>query len=277
MPSLTGSNHEDVNFKTVDGLTLRGWLYPVAGKSPAVIMSPGFNCTKEMLLPDVASQFQLSGINALIYDPRSIGLSDGTPRNEIDPMKQTEDYSDALTYMSGLSSVDSSKIAFWGMSFGGTVAMCATALDKRAKMCIALRGNPPFSLAPFTANGVNPVGMADGGGLEAYEFMVHVRNKEAASFVNKTTIQSYYKIAMWQPRSIFKLMQTAVMMLVPELDAISSPQDQMAVFDDLTGPKREYMVKGQGHLNVLSGDEFLGLMERQVEFINDVLEGILDD
>lgn len=257
-----------------------------------------------MLLPDVASQFQLSGINALIYDPRSIGLSDGTPRNEIDPMKQTEDYSDALTYMSALPSVDSSKIAFWGMSFGGTVAMCAAALDKRAKMCIAvcplmtfytdsrlrsvlnkcmtdrqsqLRGNPPYSLAPFTANGVNPAGMADGGGLEAYEFMVNVRDKGAASFVNKTTIQSYYKIAMWQPRSIFKLMQTPVMMLVPELDVISTPQDQMAVFDGLTGPKRAYMVKGQGHLNVLSGDEFLGLMERQADFIQDVLEGTLDD
>lgn len=41
MPSLTGSHYEDVSFKTVDGLTLRGWLYPVAGKAPAVIMSPG--------------------------------------------------------------------------------------------------------------------------------------------------------------------------------------------------------------------------------------------
>ena len=46
-----------------------------------------------MLLPEVAEEFQSLGFNALIYDPRSTGDSDGTPRNEIDPMKQTEDLS----------------------------------------------------------------------------------------------------------------------------------------------------------------------------------------
>ena len=33
--------HEGVEFKTLDGLTLRGSLYPAASKSAAVIMSPG--------------------------------------------------------------------------------------------------------------------------------------------------------------------------------------------------------------------------------------------
>lgn len=35
------SFHEEVEFKTLDGLTLRGWLYPTKGHSPAVIMTPG--------------------------------------------------------------------------------------------------------------------------------------------------------------------------------------------------------------------------------------------
>jgi alpha/beta superfamily hydrolase len=46
-----------------------------------------------MLLPMVAEKFQDSGYNALTYDPRSIGDSDGTPRNQIDPLKQAEDIS----------------------------------------------------------------------------------------------------------------------------------------------------------------------------------------
>lgn len=42
MPSFTTPiYHEDVEFKTIDGLTLRGWLYPAASKGPAVIMTPG--------------------------------------------------------------------------------------------------------------------------------------------------------------------------------------------------------------------------------------------
>jgi hypothetical protein len=35
------SSREDVEFKTVDGLTLRGWLFPADKKGPAIIMTPG--------------------------------------------------------------------------------------------------------------------------------------------------------------------------------------------------------------------------------------------
>ena len=46
-----------------------------------------------MLLPEVARAFQDMGFHALTYDPRSIGDSDGLPRNQIDPLKQAEDLS----------------------------------------------------------------------------------------------------------------------------------------------------------------------------------------
>ena len=35
------AHHEDVEFKTLDGLTLRGWLYPVSGRGPAIVITPG--------------------------------------------------------------------------------------------------------------------------------------------------------------------------------------------------------------------------------------------
>jgi hypothetical protein len=42
MPSaMIPTHHEDIEFKTIDGLTLRGWLYPAASKGSAVIMTPG--------------------------------------------------------------------------------------------------------------------------------------------------------------------------------------------------------------------------------------------
>ncbi len=44
-----------------------------------------------MLLPDIAETFQSQGFNTYIYDPRSIGDSDGTPKNLIDPLQQAED------------------------------------------------------------------------------------------------------------------------------------------------------------------------------------------
>lgn len=31
----------DAEFKTLDGLTIRGWLFPTAQRGPGMIMSPG--------------------------------------------------------------------------------------------------------------------------------------------------------------------------------------------------------------------------------------------
>jgi len=31
----------DVSFPTLDGLTLRGWLYPASKRGPGIIVSPG--------------------------------------------------------------------------------------------------------------------------------------------------------------------------------------------------------------------------------------------
>lgn len=137
-----------------------------------------------MFVPEVAEQFQLAGITALIYDPRSLGASDGLPRNEVDPMRQVEDYSDALTFLSSLPVVDSSCIGFWGMSLSASVALCAAALDKRAKFIVAIcplvsldygtakfskvlakvmkdresqiQGNAPFYLPLLSQKGENP-------------------------------------------------------------------------------------------------------------------------
>lgn len=35
------SHHQDVEFNTLDGLTLRGWLYPASARGPGVVITPG--------------------------------------------------------------------------------------------------------------------------------------------------------------------------------------------------------------------------------------------
>ncbi|GME49571.1 hypothetical protein BP5796_01703 [Neofusicoccum parvum] len=291
---------EDVSFKTLDGITICGALYPAAQRGPAVVMTPGFNCVKEMLLPEVAEAFQQAGITALIYDPRSIGLSGGIPRNEIDPVKQTEDYSDALTYLTSLPTVDPNRVGFWGMSFSGMIALSAAALDKRAKFVIVvcglvkfynpekvpkalamaikdrqsqLRGNPPFYLPPFTSKGSNPLELAAEGGIEAYNYMVNVKDRGAPNYEDRTTMQSYAKIAKWQPHSLMKFVDTPVLGMVPEFDKISPTDQQLALFDELACPKKVHVAKGKSHLNILSGEDFGLLQQVQVDFLNDVLMG----
>ena len=256
-----------------------------------------------MFVPEVASQFQSHGITALIYDPRSLGESDGLPRNQVDPMMQISDYSDALTFMRTLPIVDPESIVFWGQSFSGCIALCAASLDKRAKMCISIcpllnfqltdekrpkvlakgmqdresqaAGNPPTFAPVLTDRGENPAGMGLGADKEEFDYMVNAKSRGAPNYENRTTLQTYYKILMWQPHGIMKHMDMPVLMVVPELDMISPPEQQFALFETFPHPKKVHVAPGKGHLNVLSGEEFPQLAQMQAEFVRDTLAGRL--
>ncbi|KAL8923197.1 MAG: hypothetical protein Q9208_004760 [Pyrenodesmia sp. 3 TL-2023] len=267
-------------------------------------MTPGFNCVKEMLLPEVAGFFQSKGFHVFTYDPRSVGDSDGLPRNQIDPLKQAEDLSDILTTMTKLPNVDTSRIILWGMSFGGTVSACAAALDRRVKALVMicpilsfykpekrekafaqlmkdrqsqLRGNEAFSLPPFNQKGENPIGMAGSGGpggLEAYGFMSALLDRGAPNYRNRITLQTYHKLALWYPKEIFRMVDTTpVMMVTPELDAMSPPAEQREAFEHFRQTKRFCLAKGKGHLTVLSGEGSQEILEAQTEFIRSVIQG----
>lgn len=254
----------------------------------------------------MAEQFQLAGITALIYDPRNVGLSDGEPKNDIDPMKQVSDYSDALTYLRTLPEVEPDQIFFFGQSFSGCVALCAGALDKRARMVISISpqldydltaekfpkilaraladresqaaGNPPVYLPVVTKDGTSPAGMfRDEHSQEVIDYMAKAGKNGIFHPGNRTTLQTYYRLIMWQPCSIMKYMhQTPVMMVIPELDKLTSRERQLAVFDTFTGPKRVHVAVGKGHLDVLSGPELPSLIKIQMDFIKNVLAGYTD-
>jgi len=38
---------------------------------------------KDLLAPQIAGWFQKKGVTALVYDNRTIGLSDGEPKNDV--------------------------------------------------------------------------------------------------------------------------------------------------------------------------------------------------
>lgn len=44
-------NRRDVEFKTLDGLTLKAWFYPTASNSPCIIMSHGVRPSFHLPIP----------------------------------------------------------------------------------------------------------------------------------------------------------------------------------------------------------------------------------
>ncbi|KAK4223156.1 Alpha/Beta hydrolase protein [Podospora fimiseda] len=293
--------HRPVECKTLDGTSISGWLYTVDGPAPAIIMSHGFNCVKEMTLPDVAEAFNSLGYNVLLYDARSVGGSGGQPRNLLNPLQMAEDLSDIYTYVAGLPSVDASKIVLWGMSFGGVVSATCAAVDRRAKAVVMvcplfhyvaphkedkayaqlmkdrisqLRGNEPYELAPFNSKGDNPIGMP--GGMEAYTLMTHATKFQVPGYRDRLCLQTYQKLAMFRPKEYMDMIKAPTMMVIPELDGISPPEEQREALGRVKAPKREYFAKGKGHLNIATGSGAKELIAATAAFFKDALEGKIE-
>ena len=68
---------------------------------------------------------------------------------------------------------------------------------------------------------------------------------------------------------------TPVMMITPELDTMSPPEEQKKAFERFQQPKGFCLAKGKGHLTVLSGDGSEEILEAQAEFMKAAVEGTL--
>jgi len=131
---------KDIEFKTEDGIKLRGWHYlpeKRAGKVPIIVMAHGFSAVKEMYLDRFADAFAAAGLGALVFDNRNFGASDGEPRQEIDPWQQVSDYRDAITFAETLPETDLARIGIWGSSYSGGHVMVVGAIDRRVKCVVA--------------------------------------------------------------------------------------------------------------------------------------------
>ena len=249
-------------------------------------------------LPEIAKHFQTNNISALLYDPRSTGVSDGYPRNELDPFKQVEDLSDALSFLSSQSCVVSSNLGYWGFSFGGNVALCAASLDKRAKLVITinpltdfdfeenkqekvlqkcmkdresiLHGNVPFSLPIINDRGENVVGFGHGVNKELYAKHAMVGSRIAPNYVKKITLQTYYKLVMWQPFPLWRfLAPTKVLWICGEQDQISYSRLQKTYFRGLKTNKSIVVVEAAGHEDIFDDEHLQDVLAKQVDFIKE--------
>lgn len=100
-------------------------------------MAHGTSATFRMVAIEYARAFARAGFAALIYDHRSFGVSDGTPRWQINPWIQCRGYRDAMDFACSLSDVDAQRIALWGDSYTGGQVVVLSACDPRPKVIVA--------------------------------------------------------------------------------------------------------------------------------------------
>ena len=124
------------------GAKVRGTLIlPAAGKGshrpPVVVMGGGWCYVKEIVMPHYAEAMVAAGAAVLMFDYRSMGESEGEPRQHIDPWAQIEDYKSAISYVASRPDIDPERIGAWGISYAGGHALIVGATDPRVRCIIS--------------------------------------------------------------------------------------------------------------------------------------------
>lgn len=113
------------------------YLPDVEGPVPGLVLGHSGVMVKEALAV-FAPYFVRAGFAVLAIDYRTVGGSEGQPRGQDYPERQAEDFRSAISYLQQRPEVDMARIGLWGVSVGGSVAVQAAVLDRRAK-CVVVQ------------------------------------------------------------------------------------------------------------------------------------------
>jgi fermentation-respiration switch protein FrsA (DUF1100 family) len=275
----------DIEFKSEDGVTLRGWHYLPdhrTGRVPTVVMAHGFSAVKEMSLDRFAEAFAVAGLASLVFDNRNFGASDGEPRQEIDPWRQVRDYRDAITFAETLQETDADRIGIWGSSYSGGHVLVVGGIDRRVKCVVsqvpftsghdlAVRGTRPDLVAdrsrmfeddrraryagkppamiPVVSE--NPAGPAVVQTADAWKFF-ELSRAQAPAWKNEVTLRSTEMLTEYEPGSyISHISPTPLLLVVERGDHLTVAA--LAAYEHALMPKRLVMLN-RGHFDAYEAD-----------------------
>jgi dienelactone hydrolase len=127
------------------GVSCTAWHVPAttdaladAAGRPCVVMAHGFGGTRDSGLLDFAEPFADAGIDALVFDYRGFGDSEGMPRQDVSVRRQRQDYHAAIAAARHLPGVDRGRIALWGFSYAGGHVIAVAAQDPRVAAIVSM-------------------------------------------------------------------------------------------------------------------------------------------
>jgi uncharacterized protein len=256
------------------------------GPTATIVASHGLTAVKEMYLDDLGAYFAAAGLNALVYDHRNFGDSDGTPRQEADPVMQQRDMRHAISYATTRPDVDESRIGLWGTSYTGGVAIVVTAVDRRVRAVVsqvpgvsgagqAIRavrpdlaahlrgmldgdrmnrfaGGEPGVVAAVSPDPTGPAMMPDAG---AWEWFTEAA-KRAPNWKNEVTVRSMEMAGEYEPISyISGVSPTPLLMIVADNDVVAPVALALEAYELAKEPKKLVLMRG-GHFDAYQGAGF---------------------
>jgi uncharacterized protein len=279
---------KDIEFKTEDGVTLRGWLYrpdQATGAVPTVVMAHGFSAVKEMYLDRYAEVFAAGGLGALVFDNRNFGASDGERRQHIDPWQQVHDYRDAITFAETRPEVDRNRIGVWGSSYSGGHVLVIGAIDRRVKCVVSqvplisghrnarrlirsdfiaayqgqfdddrrarYAGKAPAMIPVVAQDPMAPCVLAT---PDSWQWFAETGKTRAPAWRNEVTLRSVEMFTEYEPGAYIEWVSpTPLMMVVAAGDHLTVSDEALAAYARALEPKKLVLLTG-GHFDAYVKD-----------------------
>jgi alpha-beta hydrolase superfamily lysophospholipase len=288
-----------------DGVVLRGWFERPEGDEPVatVVATHGLASVIDFLEP-LASELVAAGFGVLAFDHRSLGRSDGEPRQEVDPWRQVQDMRNAISFLSTRSDVAHDRIGVWGASMGGGVAVTTAALDERVRavvgvVLVASGWNASQLMTPAAERPALQAALDDDrlarisgraaatvtlvpevsdeevaqSSDESLRFL-HPRAKASPSFQRYMTLRSLENIRDFEPLAhAHRISPRAIMLIVASEDDRAPVSDAQRLIDSIEGGHKVFKVIDGGHYVPLD-TEFAQTAQASIDFFR---ESLLDE
>jgi len=270
----------DVEFSADGGVTLRAWLFEPdrPGPHPGITMAHGYAGTKEHGIERFARAFAEAGFVVLVHDHRSFGVSDGTPRQDVDPWQQVKDWRRAISFLESHPVVDPDRIGLWGTSFAGGHAVVLGAIDRRLKCVVSqvpiisgyeqtrrrvqpdnmgaleemlvsderaqARGEAPRTQAIVSKDPTVPASYRAPDAVEFY-----LQPIPDGIWENSVTVRSTHAARMYEPGAwIDRVSPTPLLMVVATHDTVTPTDLALDAYERALEPKQLCLVPG-GHFD----------------------------
>jgi uncharacterized protein len=230
-PWELGITHEKVEFRTEDGLLLRGWWLPAPQAKRIVIALHGHRGARHHCI-GIGGALWRRGANVLLFDHRGRGSSEG------DLMSlgyfETLDALAAVGY--ALSRAPGMPLGLIGYSMGAAVAVMAAARDERVGAIVA---DSPFA---------------------SERALVRSLLRRQIGSLHPPVIALTERLLPYDPgkieplREVAKIAPRACLFVHGLLDETCDPKDSLKLYEAAGDYKELWLVEGAGHCDAYFAD-----------------------
>ncbi len=270
---------KDVTFYSA-GLKLVGTLYTpdslrAGEKRPTVLCCHGLRANRKVILPDFARAFVKAGYAAFVFDYRGFGESEGQ-KNRLISKERDEDIINATTFLGLQPEIDATRIALFGISYGGANVISTGAADPRTKAVVSVVGfgdgdrwaRNSRRLWEYWAlrrriekDRERRVLTGTSEYVDTYEILVPTPAEEKfysgggaiASLKTELPLETADDILSYKPEEVIhKIAPRPVLIIGAELDYLTGFEECVSMYEKAREPKHLHILPGISHYETYS-------------------------